>query len=362
VSVYVDIPVLGGSPYWSDPVATFADLPTGQFVGEIRLTVDTMNGYYWDGSSWKAAWDEGAVGGPDSAVVGEIVLFDSTTGRLIKSATGSGFVRTTAGVYATQSAISLTADISGVLPVANGGTNASATLNNNRVMKSSSGTIIEAAAITASRALISDANGIPTHSAVTGTELGYVSGVTSGIQTQFSGVTTALAGKEPTIAAGTASQYWRGDKSWQTLNSAALVTVTGGTAAAVGTIGEVLTASTAANTTTGVGATGTYGSVVSLALTAGSWIVEGRAGFNENGATLTTGIQVGVSTSATGSGLSEFDTQLAPYLISSTSDAILSAPGIVVDTTGTTCYLNTKFWYTSGTPRHRGYLIARRIR
>ena len=45
--------------------------------------------------------------------------------------------------------------------------------------------IDDAAAITAARALISDANGIPTHSATTSTELGYVSGVTSAIQTQI---------------------------------------------------------------------------------------------------------------------------------------------------------------------------------
>jgi len=41
------------------------------------------------------------------------------------------------------------------------------------------------AAITGSRALVSDANGVPTHSSVTNTELGYVSGVTSAIQTQL---------------------------------------------------------------------------------------------------------------------------------------------------------------------------------
>lgn len=35
-------------------------------------------------------------------------------------------------------------------------------------------------------------------------------------------LTTNLAGKEPTITAGTTAQYWRGDKSWQTLNSAAV--------------------------------------------------------------------------------------------------------------------------------------------
>jgi len=45
--------------------------------------------------------------------------------------------------------------------------------------------IDDVAAITASRALISDANGLPTHSATTSTELGYVSGVTSAIQTQI---------------------------------------------------------------------------------------------------------------------------------------------------------------------------------
>ena len=35
-------------------------------------------------------------------------------------------------------------------------------------------------------------------------------------------VTTALAGKEPTITAGTASQYYRGDKTFQTLDAAAV--------------------------------------------------------------------------------------------------------------------------------------------
>lgn len=71
------------------------------------------------------------------------------------------------------------------LSVAKGGTNSGTALSNNRIMRSSSGSIVEASAITASRALISDANGIPTHSSVTSTELGYVSGVTSAVQTQI---------------------------------------------------------------------------------------------------------------------------------------------------------------------------------
>jgi hypothetical protein len=73
----------------------------------------------------------------------------------------------------------------GTLPIARGGTNSATALSNNRIMASTGGAIVEAAAITASRALVSDANGIPTHSAVTGTELSYLSGVTSAVQTQI---------------------------------------------------------------------------------------------------------------------------------------------------------------------------------
>jgi hypothetical protein len=71
------------------------------------------------------------------------------------------------------------------LPVSKGGTGSSTALNGNRVMQSSGSTIVEAAAITANKALVSNASGIPVASATTDTELGYVSGVTSAIQTQF---------------------------------------------------------------------------------------------------------------------------------------------------------------------------------
>lgn len=96
-----------------------------------------------------------------------------------------------------------------ILPVANGGTNSNAVLNNNRLIVSVSGAMVEAGAITAARALISDANGIPTQSAVTSTELGYSSGVTSAIQTQLNGkqatgsYITALTG--PITATGPGS-------------------------------------------------------------------------------------------------------------------------------------------------------------
>ena len=51
-----------------------------------------------------------------------------------------------------------------------------------------SGLVGDLAAITASRALQSDADGLPVASSVTTTELGFVSGVTSAIQTQIDGL------------------------------------------------------------------------------------------------------------------------------------------------------------------------------
>jgi hypothetical protein len=106
-----------------------------------------------------------------------------------------------------------------VLSIAKGGTNSGTALNNNRVMQSSGGAIVEAAAITASRALASDANGIPVASATTATELGYVNGVTSAIQTQ-------LNAKEPTITVLTIAKG--GTNSGTALNNNRVMQSSGG--------------------------------------------------------------------------------------------------------------------------------------
>lgn len=41
-------------------------------------------------------------------------------------------------------------------------------------------------------------------------------------QSKIASLTSDLAGKEPSIAGGTIAQYWRGDKSWQTLDKSAV--------------------------------------------------------------------------------------------------------------------------------------------
>lgn len=62
-----------------------------------------------------------------------------------------------------------------------------------------------------SKASYIDATGQVKSSTVTDAELGYLSGLTESIS-------TSLGNKEPSISSGTTSQYWRGDKSWQTLD------------------------------------------------------------------------------------------------------------------------------------------------
>lgn len=145
------------------------------------------------------------------------------------------------------------------------------------------------------------------------------------------------------------------------LSIANLQAIVNGSSASAGQINEVLSGTQAANTTTGVGASGAWGSATSVSLTAGRWAITGTAGFNENGAVLTDFMSVGISASATGVGISEFDTASNPHLISG-SDLLLGTPTVLVSIASTTTYyLNTKFNYTSGTPQHRGRIQALRI-
>lgn len=60
-----------------------------------------------------------------------------------------------------NSTIDLTAKVTGVLPVANGGTNSSTALNSNRMIISSGGKIVETGAMTAGSVLFADSNGLP---------------------------------------------------------------------------------------------------------------------------------------------------------------------------------------------------------
>lgn len=78
--------------------------------------------------------------------------------------------------------------------------------------------------LTANKVLLTDGSGQATTSAVTNTEVGYLTGVTSSVQTQ-------LDSKESMISAGTVSQYLRGDKTWQQFESSVLSSILTGLSA-----------------------------------------------------------------------------------------------------------------------------------
>lgn len=100
--------------------------------------------------------------------------------------------------------IDLATGTTGTLPVSKGGTGSTTAMNNNRLMKSSGGNIVEHGALTNNRATMTDAFGLLTTSLTTDTELDRLSGVTSGVQGQINGkqasnaTLTALAGLDAT--------------------------------------------------------------------------------------------------------------------------------------------------------------------
>jgi len=69
--------------------------------------------------------DAGYVSGPVSAVDGEIAVFNLTTGKVIRSAVGTGVAHLTSGVLSVSN-VNLASEVTGVLLRANGGTGLSA--------------------------------------------------------------------------------------------------------------------------------------------------------------------------------------------------------------------------------------------
>jgi hypothetical protein len=138
--------------------------------------------------------------------------------------------------------------------------------------------------------------------------------------------------------------------------------VTDGGSADPGTIGEISAAEVAAPTAVGVGATGTWGSITSIALGAGVWSIFGVAALAQNSAVVESPVAFGISTSATGVGISQFAQTRSAFIVTD-DDFQLPTPQIVVSIAApATYYLNSLFNYSSGSPQHYGRIEARRIR
>lgn len=99
------------------------------------------------------------------------------------------------------------AAVTGILPIANGGTNSSTTLNSNRFIVSSGGAIVEAAAVTASKVVVSDTNGLPAAATTSTTQVQYLASATGTTGTTSTNLvfSTSPTLVTPTIGAASAT-------------------------------------------------------------------------------------------------------------------------------------------------------------
>lgn len=201
---------------------TYANLPSsGQVNGDVYNVTDA---FQLDGQQYPAGTNVAWNGTKWDALGGSIDLSGyQTVANLVDnldSPNASTYPSTNAvstALEGKQDAISLTPNMA-VVSGADGGLEASAVtatelgyldgvtsaiqtqLNGKQANISGAATTIVSADLTADRVLISNAGGKVAVSTVTPTELGYLSGVTSGIQTQLGAITTSLAGKVDKLA------------------------------------------------------------------------------------------------------------------------------------------------------------------
>ena len=149
-------------------LSDIADVDTaGVAVGKILK---------WDGSKWVIA-DDLSGGGAGSVTSAEIANGSITNAHISGDA-----------AIAQSKILNLTTDLSSKLPLAGG---------------------------TMTGALNMGSNNIVTSGLVDGVDV-------SALSAQVTGNTTSVSGKEPTILGGMITEYFRGDKTWQTLNTDAV--------------------------------------------------------------------------------------------------------------------------------------------
>ena len=313
----------GGSNYWKDPVANFAALPTGDAAGTIRVTLDTGALYFYDGLTWVNE-DAGEV--PNSRVI-------NTTAPL----TGGGNL----GSDKTIAIPAATNSVDGYLTSADHTTFA-AKVGATRAINTTA-PITGGGDLSADRTLAM--------AAATGSVDGYL---TSGNFTTFNN-------KEPAVTAGTTAQYYRGDKSFQALNTDAITTIVDGTVPVDPNMFAEQYDGTFTLDTANTPATGVWGSVASVLVPAGRWYLGGLLTIKDNGSDLSAVVQVTVSEVASPSPVvGEYVS--AAFLTTGDQPFTVFMPYRVFSfAIATLVYVNVRSFYTTGTPQTAGQIMGWRV-
>ena len=175
-----------------------------------------------------------------SYTLGDLIYASGATtlSKLADVATGNALISGGVGVAPAWGKIALTTHISGILPIANGGTNSSTALSGSSIMVSNGTGVVQGAAGTATTVLHGNAAGAPTYGAVS--------------------LTADISGILPSANGGT------GVNNAGTITNASNTTITGGGTVALG--GFTLTVP-ATGTAKLLGLTGVYTQTYNTAAT-----------------------------------------------------------------------------------------------
>ncbi len=279
------------------------------------------------------------------------------------SATGPGSVAATIGNLKVTNAmianttIDLTAKVTGLLPLANGGTNANLTASNGAVPYSTGSAIALLAPGTSQNWMLSGGAGAPSFSNTTTTGK-TVDGTADEVQVQVEGHSTQTSDiLNVRKSDGTTSLL-----QVTNVNGTKIRGTTTNDNAAAGFVGEYISSTAASQN---FPSTGTYGDGVNISLTAGDWDVSAilLAGVASGSGTIRTFFGISTTSGNSGSGLVNGDNQFEMLPPTAAANSSGSIPAYRMSVSGnTTVYLKVNSVWSIINPIYSCRLSARRIR